>query len=134
MNFLKHIFSYDFLIYINRVQLERVDKVFALGSAVIVALALVIRIVISMQRGHIRVQLLQRFWRLFLTMGLLGLVWFGARYELVSGFGSHLAFLLLVVIGLIWLGYIVRYWLTTYKRECVAWEHKQQKDRYLKMR
>ncbi len=133
MNFIKHIFSYDFLLYINRVHLERVDTVFAVIAALLIVVAIATRIYMYFEKHIVRYQLFSRVWRLCLTVGLLGAVWYGARYQLVGWFGTHLAFILLLLVGLVWAGYILKYYLRSYKKEKTHWDHKQLKDKYLKM-
>ena len=133
MNFIKHIFSYDFLIYINRVRLDNTDTTFAVIAAVLIVAAIAIRVYMYFEKHIVRYQLLSRVWRMSLTIGLLGAVWYGARYQLVGWFGTHLAFILLMLVGVVWAGYILKYYLQSYKKEKSHWDHKQLKDKYLKM-
>lgn len=133
MNFIKHIFSYDFLIYINRVRLDGTDTAFAIVAAVLIAVAIAIRVYMYFEKHIVRHQLLARLWYMCLTIGLLGAVWYGARYQLVGWFGTHLAFILLILMGVVWSGYILKYYLRSYKKERSHWDHRQIKDKYLKM-
>lgn len=131
MEKLKYLYSYDFLFYINRVRLETADYVFAGIAAGLVGLAIVLRVVSWKNKHVVCKKLLMRWYRMSLTIGLLGIVWCGARYEYIRWFGTHTAFLILLVIGLVWTGYIVRYWLAGYRVEKTAWEKQQLKQKYL---
>lgn len=133
MNFLKHLFSYDFLFYINRVRLERVDKAFAALAVVALFLAVLLWLWARVDAHLVRKAVTQRVYRLLATFGLVGLLWFSMRYELVSWLGTHAAFLLLVISCLVWAGYIARYMLTHYAKDKQQWEHRQLKEKYLKM-
>lgn len=133
MNFLKHFFSYDFLLYINRVRLERVDKLFLVLAVLSVVAALVVRARARYERHAVRKDLQLRVWRLYLTFGLLGLVWFFFRYELIQWFGTHAAYLILVLAAVVWKLRIARYWYVRYDLDKAAWERKQLKDKYLHM-
>lgn len=79
--------------------------------------------------------LVSRFWHLFLTIGLLMLLWVGFRYENIPWLSARIVAFALALIGLIWLGYILKYWLRIYPGEKRVWGDKLLKQKYLtKMR
>lgn len=133
MNFLKHLFSYDFLFYINRVRLERVDKVFLVLSVAALVFAIFLWLWRRFDAHEVRRAVTKRVFRLSGTFGLLGAFWFAMRYELVSWVGTHAAFLILLVCSAVWAGFICRYLLSAYAKDRQQWEHKQLKEKYLKM-
>jgi hypothetical protein len=131
MNQIKQFFSYDFLFGINRVRLETVDYIF--GGLVLAWLiaAIVFRIMAWRTKHAVCHKLIMRWYRWSATIGLLGLLWCGARFEYIRWFGTHAAFLILVIVAIVWKAYILRYWFGSYKTEKAAWEHEQQKQKYL---
>jgi hypothetical protein len=64
-------------------------------------------------------------------MGMAGLIWVGARYQLVGLFGTHLAFIVLLIVAGVWKLFIVKYQLKMYSAEKMAWEKQQLKAKYL---
>lgn len=131
MNLIKHFFSYDFQIYINRVRLETVDKVF-IGLAVLLCVLAVAAWVTKRVVGNpITKKLMNRWFVWAASMGVAGLVWAGARYQLVGLFGTHLAFIILLIVAGVWKLYIVKYMFKTYPAEKAAWEKQQLKAKYL---
>jgi pheromone shutdown protein TraB len=128
----KHFFSYDFQIYINRIRFETVDKVFV-GLAIAFCLLALVAWIAKKATGNPVTQRLMGRWFVWAgTVGLAGLAWSGARYQLVGLFGTHLAFLILLVAAGIWKLYIVKYMFRTYPAEKAAWEKQQLKEKYLK--
>lgn len=135
MNWLKHAFQYffssNFQFAINRVRLETVDKVFGGIAVALVAIGVVSFIVSRLNRNIVTKRFLRRVQTWSLTMGLLGLVWFAARYQLVALFGTHLAFLIVLLVAIIWLWHIISYRLRVYTHEKEVWEKEQLKQKYL---
>lgn len=127
----KYFFSYDFQIYINRVRLETVDKVF-IGLAVLLCVLAIVAWVSKRVVGNpVTKRLMNRWFVWAASMGMAGLVWTGARYQLVGLFGTHLAFIILLIVAGVWKIYIVKYMFKVYPAEKVAWEKQQLKDKYL---
>jgi pheromone shutdown protein TraB len=128
----KHFFSYDFQIYINRIRFETVDKIFAGLAILLCVFAIVVWITQRVSANPITKKLLAKWFAWAGTMGLIGLVWLGARYQLVALFGTHLAFLIVLVIAGVWKLYILKYMYRVYPAEKAAWEKQQLKNKYLK--
>ncbi len=133
MKWVSHFFSYDFLWYINRISIETADYVFLGIAVVLVLVAFVFGVLGFRESESLRKDLLQRFWKNFLTIGLLGVLWYGARIQFIGLFGTRLAFLILLLAGLIWFGYLIRYVRSEYALAISAATRQRQKDKYLKM-
>lgn len=132
MHIFKQFFSYDFLIYLNRIRIEKIDIVFASIAVGLLVLGIIVRIVSWRSSHKVRKSMLLRFARLFVTIGIMGLVWYGARYQLVAWFGTHLTYVIILLIGLVWTGFLLRYVFGSYFSEKQAWEKEQQKLKYIK--
>lgn len=82
--------------------------------------------------GSPRRFLLGRFIHLFLTTGVLLLLWAGAAREDIPWLQSSLVAWLLLLGFLVWLGFILRYQLKSYKAQLRAWQEQELKSKYLK--
>lgn len=131
MNIIKNIFSYDFLFYVNRVRLETVDWIFAGIAAGLLVLGIIFLIRMKFTKNPVVKKFAQRVVSLSFTTGILGALWFGARYQNANFFGSHFVFLLVVLVGILWLYYVLRYRVTLYGQERRTWEKEQLKLKYL---
>ncbi|MBL8031576.1 MAG: hypothetical protein JNK33_04620 [Candidatus Doudnabacteria bacterium] len=127
----KYFFSYDFQIYINRIRFETVDKVFVGLAIAFCVFALAVWIAKKVSGNPVTQRLLGRWFIWAGAIGLAGLLWSGARYQLVGLFGTHLAFLILLVVAAVWKLYIIKYMFQLYPVEKAAWEKQQLKERYL---
>lgn len=127
----KYFFSYDFQIYINRVRFETVDKVFVALVLLLCALALAALVAKKLASNPVTKGLMSRWFVWAGSMGLAGLIWVGARYQLVGLFGTHLAFIVLLIVAGVWKMFIVKYQFKVYPAEKMAWEKQQLKEKYL---
>lgn len=131
MNAIKHLFSHDFLFYINRVSIERSDRLFALISIAFIVAAIVFKVWGRVHKHPVTKALLKRFFQLAASLGIFGALWYGARLQTVTFFGSHFMFLLGMLAGFIWFLFIVRYMWKQYRAEKQAWDKQQLKQKYL---
>lgn len=123
--------SAEYLFNINTIMLTRSDKLFFIIGSVFVLLAVVLKIAALYAPNPVDTAIRNRFFRLFLTIGLIEVIWFGARYQNVRFFGSHFVALLTLLIGLIWFVQIVVAAFRHYKTDKTAWEKEQVKLKYL---
>lgn len=121
----------NFLFSINPLGVEKIDKLFVLTSVCLIVLSIGLRFYSKVTKNDITTRLLKRLFKLLLTIGLLGVVWFGARYENVKFFGSHFVYLIIILVGLVWLGFIVSYIFRNFRKEKNAWEKEQLKLKYI---
>ena len=132
ISLLKHIFSYDFMFYVNPVHLSRVDTLFGLIAGLSIVVSIACKGAMRFSKNDVFTKLVHRYFRLSATVGIVGALWYGLRYQNIDIFGSHFVFILLLVIAAIWKFYIVRYWFAKYRSEKDAWEKEQIKRKYLK--
>lgn len=133
MHTLKYLVSREFLFYINPIRFEVADKIFF----ALVALALVAAVGLYIGARLHGVPAWKRFLKqlatLSLSFGLVGLLWTGCRYELVPWFGTHAAFLVLLIVGGVWKSVVVWRFLRSYKSQLAEWRKTQTKEKYLAM-
>src|SRR3972149_1134277 len=92
-------------------------------------LAIAFRVAAFRSSHAVNRKLFSRFWNLMLTISLIGLLWFGMRYENTPIFAKRLWAGLTLAIGVIWLGFLIKYLLFNYGREKVDYEREQVKNR-----
>jgi hypothetical protein len=131
MNQIKQFFTSQYLFQINRLQLETSDKVFFIVGLTSLVLAIVSTIFARLVSNPAQQKLVRKLSHSLWFLGLAETIWFGARYQFVYFFGSHFFALLLLLVWLVWLVFILKYALTGYRRERLAWQKEQIKRKYL---
>jgi hypothetical protein len=127
----KKIFSEEFFFHIDRIRLHRSDwLVVIIGSLFIIGGVITTVIRRSKQNPFTR-QFLLQLTKVFLTIGLLELVWFGLRYEAVRWFGTHFTAVLIFAGGMVWIGVILKKYFQTHKSQTESWQKQQLKMKYL---
>jgi hypothetical protein len=121
----------DYLFTVNRVFLARSDKLFFVVGAALVIVAIVFKIAALYAPNPLDKILRNKFFNLFLTIGLLEVVWFGARYENIMFFGSHFLALLILLIGLVWFIFLAASIMKNYRSDKLMWEKEQVRLKYL---
>ncbi len=121
----------DFLFFINPLVLDKTDKFFALISICFIALSVGLKLFCRASKNIIVKKILQRLFNLCATIGFSGVLWFGARYQNVKFFGSHFVFIIIMLIALVWFGFIAYYFFSKFRNEKIAWEKEQLKFKYI---
>ena len=75
--------------------------------------------------------LLNRWGHLFFWIGLLFAFWYFLRYELIQYFSVHFVAALIFIGGLVWLYFILRYQLESYKTKRMDFEKEMLKKKYM---
>jgi hypothetical protein len=128
---LKQYFTTKFLFEINRVIIERSDRTFLIIGILAVTLAIVFKLSSILAPTPVDKKYRNKFFNLFLTIGLGEVFWYGARTQNVKLFGTHFMALLLLLVGLVWLVMIFIKLIKSYGREKKEWEKEQVKLKYL---
>jgi len=128
---IKNLLTSQYLFQVNPAMFSVSDKLFLAIGAFSIVLAAVIKFAAMRAPNPIDKQYREKFFKLFLTVGLWEVMWFMFRYENIRFFGSHFVALLGLLMGLVWLvvigtGFVKGY--TTQKQE---WEKEQLKLKYL---
>ncbi|OGE77735.1 MAG: hypothetical protein A2751_01605 [Candidatus Doudnabacteria bacterium RIFCSPHIGHO2_01_FULL_46_14] len=117
----------------NPFDLARSDHIFfvlAITCVIIAAAAKII--VLRAERGSPKKILFGRVFHLFLTIGILLGIWYGARIERIPWIYTHFTALLLLIVGLVWFGFITRFYLRVHRSAQERWQDEQVKLQYLK--
>ncbi len=128
---LKEFFSPNYLFKITSSVVTPGEKLFLAAGAVLVLLAVVFKIAAVLSPNPVDKNLRVRFYHLFLTVGVCELVWFLCRFQNARFFGTPFVAWTIVLVGLIWLGFIVTSMVRSYGVQKVNWDKEQLKARYL---
>jgi hypothetical protein len=116
----------------NPTDLSRSDIWFFWSAAAMVVLGLIFKIIaIRSEINSPTRLLLNRFYHLFLTIGLLVFLWAGLRFENIPWLGTHVVVLGLLLIFLVWLGFIAVYLAWKYPKFFRAWRDEKTRQKYL---
>lgn len=116
----------------NPADLTRSDAIFLWSGGALVLLAILAKILSLRQEKQSPQRFLwNRFWRHFLTIGLLVLLWSGARYENIPWIEARIVVLTLGIIAAIWLGFILKHLFTAYPVHKKNWHGEKLKRKYL---
>ena len=121
----------EYLFQINHVIIARGDKVFAAIGAILIVLAVLFKLAAVFAPTPVDKKYRQKFFNLFLSIGIYEVIWFGARAQTVTFFGSHFVALLGLLIGLVWLIILIVKMIKNYGREKQGFEKEQVKLKYL---
>jgi len=115
------------------VDLTRSDTLFFWKGVILVIAAAAVK-VFTMMRDESRSPrryLLNRFFHLFLTTGLLVLLWAGFRYESIPLLSTRIIVLGLFFLALVWLGFIARFYFRDFRSRQKLWKAEAVKRKYL---
>ena len=113
--------------------LSRSDIIFFWMSVVFIALGLVAQFfALRSPIGSPRKVLCSRLFNMFFWIGLLVLLWFGARFENIPLISRHIVVLGFLIIGLAWFGLIFRFYFRSYRSVQKRWVQEQIKLKYIK--
>jgi hypothetical protein len=131
MNLIKQFFTTQYLFDVNTAFISPKEKLFFIAGLVLVLLAIVLKISTVLAANPVEKKYRQKFYSLFLSVGLGELFWYLCRYENVSVFDTKFFAWLVILIAVIWLVVILVSIARHYKDEKVFWEKEQVRMKYL---
>ncbi len=128
---LKRYFTGEFMFNINRLEIQRSDKIFIISGIVAVVLAVLFKVAAIYAPNPVDAKYRNKFFNLLLGFGLAEIIWYGCRIQFVRFFGSHFTALLIGLIAVVWFIVIVLNMLENYGAEKSTWQKEQLKQKYL---
>ena len=128
---LKKLLSADYLFNVDRVILTRSDFIFYYFGIALVLLAIVMKIASTKAPNPVDKHYRQKAFTLFVTIGILEILWFGARYQAIRFFGSHFVALVILCVGIVWAVFLITDIVQHYKPAKEKWEKEQVRQKYL---
>lgn len=111
--------------------LQRSDQILGLFFAVCMVLAVIFFVVAKFIQNPINKKLVYKLANLSLTEGLIGLLWFGLRYENTPIFALRYWAGIIMLGGLVWLVFIFKYLAFNFRTELAEHNREQINKRYL---
>ncbi len=116
----------------NPLELSRSDNIFFWIALVFIVAGIAAKILaMKNQGGSPKNVLFGRFTRLFLTTGLLTLLWVGARFENIPWISIRFLVLAILLMWLVWLLFIGKYFVRDFRKRQKTWEDEELKRKYL---
>jgi len=125
------IFDYFFWFIQPASILAHADKVFGYSSVGLLIVGVIFRVAAAMSTNKIDRKLFLKFWHLAVTLGISGLIWFGLRFENTPIFAERYWFGLIILIGLIWAAFVLKYLTFEYRAEKQEFARELVKNKYL---
>ena len=111
--------------------LNNYDKLFFYLFAGMFALGLVLWLTAWLTKHPVLKKLTNKFRRLLIWVGIIGLIWFGFRYENTPIFSKRIWAALVLVMGLVWLGFVLKYFISKFGDEKSEFDSNLIKSKYL---
>ncbi len=128
---LKNYFTSQYLFQINTAYISPAEKLFLFSGAILVLLAIVLKVSAALAPTPADKKYRQKFFSLFATIGLSQMVWYLCRWQNVRFFGSHFIAWAIVLVAVVWFVKILISIYKTYREEKTVWEKEQVKLKYL---
>ena len=128
---LKSFFTYNYLFQINSAYISPGEKMFFFIACALVLLGVVFKIGSVLALNPVDKIVRNRFYRLFLTIGIAELLWYLCRFENAMFFGSHFVAWVVALIGAVWFVVILVSVFRNYKEDKTMWGKEQVKLKYL---
>jgi Ca2+/Na+ antiporter len=131
MNILKTFFSYQYLFQVNAAFISPQEKLFFFFGAILVLLGIVLKIAAVLSLNPVDKTYREKFYHLFLTIGISEVIWYLCRRENVSFFNTRFVAWIIVLIAIIWFIEVFAKALKNYSKEKIVWEKEQVRQKYL---
>ena len=128
---LKTFISPQFLFTFNSANVNPGEKLVFIAGVVLVLLAVVLKIAAILAPNPVDAKYRQKFYGLFLTIGLGEIFWYFFRYENVKFFGTHFVALFVGAAGLIWFAGLIITLARKYSSDKQVWDKEQVRLKYL---
>jgi hypothetical protein len=125
------VWSKDFWFAIDRTRIHTSDTLLLYIGAALVALGIILLIFKKLAKNQFLGRVAGRFAKIALTIGLLEGVWYLLRWQYVQALGTRLVAVLLLVWGLAWLYFPIKYLLRNYKLDMEQASREASRMKYL---
>lgn len=107
------------------------DNLFLAISAVLFFVGIALVLFKHATHNRLKKHLIARWYTWALTIGTLGLLWAGLRYQLVQVLSVRFVIILIFIGAVIWKGYLVKYTLTDYRKQREQAKYEEQRRKYM---
>lgn len=136
MNFIKNInwselATKEFWFYIDRATIHFSEMAFVYLAGILIVLGIIFILFARFTKNKFLALAAIRFAKIFFTIGILEGIWFGLRYQYAQVLGTKFVAALIVLWGLVWLYWPIKYLLTNYKIDMAEAQRAASRDKYL---
>lgn len=128
---LSELLTTQFWFAIDRSTLHFSDKLFLLIGAVLVVFAIALFVYAKLIPNKFLGKFAAHTAKIFLTIGILEAFWFGLRYQYAQVLGTRFTATLILLIGVIWMYWPVKYLFSNYKEDVAKAEREASREKYL---
>lgn len=128
---LRKFFDYNLWFTQPSIVLSQPDLYLGYFFAACLIISIVLKLSGRLTKNQIKTKLMNKFFYLLLTTGLSGLVWFGFRYENTPIFAMRAWAGGVLLVGLIWFLYILKYLFFHFFAELKEYDHELIKNKYI---
>ncbi len=123
----------NFWFSVDRAGLHRADYVILYFGIALAGLGILLALYKRFAKNEFLKKIAGRISTIFFTIGLAEVVWFIFRNEYAKALGTKFAAAIVVLIGLVWLYFPIKYLVTRYKTDMAEAQRKVQREKYLSM-
>lgn len=137
MNFIRNINWHElvttkFWFFIDTSRIHPSEKAFLYLGGVLIILGFFKVLVARFIKNKFLANVAVRFAKISFTIGALEIIWFGLRYEYAQVLGTKFVAVLIVLAGIIWMYWPLKYLLTRYKTDMAQASLQASREKYLK--
>jgi hypothetical protein len=127
----KEVISKDFWFDIDRTAIHLSDRAILYGGGAAVMLGIMLFVYKVFTKNLFLKKVTSQLSTIFITIGLLEVIWFALRWQYVSALGTRFVAALIGIAGLVWLYWPIKYLFTRYKTDMAEAQRKMVRDKYL---
>jgi hypothetical protein len=113
--------------------LHQTDKLFFYGGALLIIIGIIAISYARFAANQFLAKVARQVSKIFVTIGVLELLWFGLRYEVAQVIGTRFVAFLILLVGLIWLYYPIRYLISHYETDMTRARREASREKYLNL-
>lgn len=129
----KELITKQYWFGLDRGVVHLTDQIILYTGAALVLLGVILLIVKLISKDTLKKPQISRVSSVFITVGLLEMLWYVLRWQYVNALGSRFMAALIGVIGLMFLWKPIKYFLFSYRKDVVIQSKEQLKEKYLNM-
>lgn len=130
----RELITYKFWFGYDRFVMHTSDNLFLLAAIILVVVGITTLVYSKVTKNEFLAKVVGNFSKIFLTIGFVEAFWYLLRYQYVQALSTRFVAMLILVVGLVWLYWPIKYFLTRYKVDMAEAERKASREKYLNLK
>lgn len=130
----RELITYKFWFGYDRFVMHTSDNLFLLAGLILVLLGVVTFIYSRITKNEFLALVVTKISKIFFTIGLLEVFWYFLRYQYVQALSTRFVAVLILIVGLVWMYWPVKYFITRYKVDMTEAQRKASREKYLNLK